>query len=164
MRAAVLALLPLLLPPTLQAGGAELRNWFDDPFFSISSDVPDCPRPAGPFLTEQERRVAAHHRAEKGTSCFLAGQCDKASFYAYDRAIAERVRARVQAERPLLRGTSLWVTVTGRVVYLEGCVERRAQADAFERIAREVGDVQQAVTAVRVRGERRIPYRRMDGR
>src|SRR5437899_5540536 len=30
----------------------ELRNWFDDPFFAISSAIADCPVPAGPFVTE----------------------------------------------------------------------------------------------------------------
>jgi hypothetical protein len=51
------------------------HNGFDDPFFQIASAVPDCPPPAGPFVTEAEHRAEAHHRAEKGTSCWLAGGC-----------------------------------------------------------------------------------------
>src|SRR5690554_6479593 len=50
-------------------GAPELRNWFDDPFFQISSAIPDCPEPAGPFITEAERRAESHRRAEKGTTC-----------------------------------------------------------------------------------------------
>ena len=51
----------LVLATTLLAGGFgparagpgadDLQNWFNDPFFRISSGVPDCPLPAGPFVS-----------------------------------------------------------------------------------------------------------------
>src|SRR5215213_9327654 len=86
----------LALSAALAAGAQaaeELRNWFDDPFFQISSSVPDCPLPAGPFVSEADKRVQAHRRAEKGTTCWLAHECDRPNAYAYDQDIAAAFKA-----------------------------------------------------------------------
>ena len=129
-----------------------LQNWFDDPFFQVSSDIADCPLPAGPYMTEAERRVQTHHRAEKGTTCWLSGACDRPNVYAYDADIARALRDAAARSQPFT-GTTLWVTVQGRVVYLEGCVASDAAVAPLEAFARQVPQVQQAVAIVRA------PYR-----
>jgi hypothetical protein len=66
----------------------ELQNWFNDPFFQISASIPDCPIPAGPFVNESDRRVQAHRRLEKGTTCWLAHECERhRHIRAYDKRI-----------------------------------------------------------------------------
>jgi hypothetical protein len=149
----------LLFPPiTLHAGDGELRNWFDDPFFPISHAVPDCPEPAGPRITEAERPAQSHRRAEKGTTCWLAKECDRPNAYAYDADIAAGIRAAVR-ERSPFSGTSLWVTVQGRVVYIEGCVARETQAAEIEAFMRAVPHVQQAIAIVTATELAPPPYR-----
>jgi len=144
-----LCIAALLLPLGSGAQEQVLGNWFNDPFVQLSADVAHCPPPLGPYSTEAGRRAQAHHRAEKGTSCYLAGECDKPSYYAYDADIAQGVRVALQHAGEL-HGTSLWLTVQGRVVYLEGCVPAPAAATAarLERLARSVPQVQQALAIV----------------
>ena len=136
----------------------ERRNWFDDPFFQISDALPDCPVPVGPLITEDERRVQSHHRAEKGTTCWLAGQCERPNFYAYDADIGAAIKSALNASNPYPR-TTLWVTVQGRVVYIEGCVPDPTLGPALEALVRAVPGVQQAIAAVFVQGRDRPPYR-----
>jgi hypothetical protein len=138
--------------------GDELRNWFDDPFFQVSAALPDCPTPAGPFVIETDRRVQAHRRAEKGTTCWLARECDRPSAYAYDRDIAAAFEAVVRDHEPF-QNTTLWVTVQGRVVYLEGCTAQGSQATELEAFAMTLPHVQQAIAIVRVGPSARPPYR-----
>ena len=138
--------------------GEELRNWFDDPFFQISSSVPDCPVPAGPFVSEADKRVQAHRRAEKGTTCWLAGECERPNAYAYDADIAAAFRKAV-ARPDRLPGTSLWVTVQGRVVYIEGCALQKSSVTAVEALARSLPHVQQAIAIVRTDPAARPPYK-----
>lgn len=136
----------------------ELSNWFDDPFFQISSSVPDCPLPAGPFVNESDKRVQAHRRAEKGTTCWLAGECDRPNAYAYDRDIAEAFREAV-AGADRLPGTTLWVTVQGRVLYIEGCALQNSSVVAVEALARSLPHVQQAIAIVRTDPTAPPPYK-----
>jgi hypothetical protein len=145
--------------PVLAQAAPERQNWFNDPFFQISNAIPGCPVPAGPLITEQERRVQSHHRAERGTTCWLSGQCDRPNFYAYDADIADAIKAALKASNPFDRAT-LWVTVQGRVVYFEGCVPDQAMEPALEAFAKSVAGVQQAIAAVFVKGAApRPPYR-----
>lgn len=136
----------------------ELRNWFDDPFFQISSGVPHCPEPAGPRVTEAERQVQSHRRAEKGTTCWLAKECERPNAYAYDLDIAAGIRAAVRRRSPF-PNTALWVTVQGRVVYVEGCVAQEAQAKEIESFVREVPHVQQVIAIVTTEPNARPPHR-----
>lgn len=135
----------------------ELRNWFDDPFFQVSAAIADCPLPAGPFVTEAERRVQSHHRAERGTTCWLAGQCARPTDYAYDADIATAFRA-AWAAHPPVAGTTLWVTVQGRIVFIEGCATQASAAAALEAFARSLPDVRQAIASLRTRPGQRPPY------
>lgn len=136
----------------------ELRNWFDDPFLQISAGIADCPTPAGPFVSEAERRVQAHRRAEKGTTCWLAGECERPNAYVYDADIAAALQVALR-ERPRFADTTLWVTVQGRVVYVEGCVAQASTVTALEAFARALPHVQQASVMVRVDAAGRVPYK-----
>ncbi|HUP07133.1 MAG TPA: BON domain-containing protein [Caldimonas sp.] len=144
--------------PAGLAAAEELRNWFDDPFFAITSAIRDCPLPAGPYITDAERRVQAHHRAERGTTCWLAKACDRPNAYAYDREIGEAIAAAVRERHPF-GDTSLWVTVQGRVVYVEGCARSPATAAEVEAFVRTVPNVQQAIANLRTDPAARAPYR-----
>lgn len=136
-----------------------LRNWFDDPFFALSSDQPDCPEPAGPRVSEAERRSQAHRRAEKGTTCWLAGEadCEQPSAYRYDAGIAAALRA--DAARLPLAGSSIWITVQGRVVYAEGCARDAGQAESLAQQLRALPHVQQVIPLLRLKAGDRPPYR-----
>ncbi len=155
----------LLVPlaAALCAGGMAraddgLRNWFDDPFFQITAAVPDCPLPAGPFIDESEKRIQAHHRAERGTTCWLARECDRQNSYLCDADIAGALQAAVRERKPFA-DTSLWVTVQGRVVYVEGRVAQESQMAEIEAFALAVPYVQQAIAIVRGGPSGRVPYR-----
>ena len=154
MKAALVAL--------LLAGSADdaVLNRFNDPFEAVSSDIAGCPEPLGPRVTAAEARVQAHHRAERGTTCWLRGECREPNAFRYDTAIAAALRDQL-AGSAALHPSSLWLTVQGRVVYLEGCVERAEQAAELEAQARGLPDVQQALALLRVGNDGALPYRRM---
>ncbi len=134
------------------------QNRFGDPFEAVSADLPGCAEPLGPRLTAAEARVQAHHRAERGTTCWLRGACREPNAYRYDAGIAATLRGRLAAA-PALHPSSLWLTVQGRVVYLEGCVARAEQGPALEAVARGVPDVLQALALVGVGTAGPPPYR-----
>jgi hypothetical protein len=137
----------------------DLRNWFDDPFLALSQALPDCPRPAGPFVSERERQGQAHRRAEKGTTCWLAGECERPNAFAYDRDIAAALQALVRAQPQAFAGTTLWATVQGRVVYLEGCAADARAPQRIEALVRALPHVQQALAIVRTDPRAAPPYR-----
>ena len=138
-----------------------VQNWFGDPFFQITHELPDCPLPAGPFTDESDRLLQTHRRAEKGTTCWLAKECDRPNAYAYDRDIAAAVQAAMQTGNPFPQ-TTLWVTVQGRVVYVEGCAAREAQTADVEAFMRGLPHVQQAIAILRTDPSARPPYRLRD--
>lgn len=140
---------------------AEVGNWFGDPFFQVSNTLPGCPQPAGPFTTEAEKRVQAHHRAERGTTCWLAGQCARPNSFAYDQDIAQAFKGALAKDSATFANTSLWVTVQGRTVFIEGCVRDEAIAPALEAYARAIPDVQQAIALLYSGQSTRLPYKPM---
>jgi len=133
-------------------------NAFGDPFFQVSARVAHCPVPAGPFVTEAERREQAHGRAERGTTCWLVGRCERPNSYAYDKDIAHAVQAVFQAKNPAPR-SSLWVTVQRRVVYIEGCVSDARAASKIEALVMTVPDVERAIAIVTTQPRARPPYK-----
>jgi hypothetical protein len=154
---AILAIAATLALADARAAEA-LRNWFDDPFFQISSFLADCPLPAGPFVDESDKRVQAHRRAEKGTTCWLAKECDRPNAYAYDADIAAAFQAALRSGRTFPDST-LWVTVQGRVLYIEGCARQDATAVQVEAFARSLPHVQQAIAIVRTDPRAAPPYK-----
>lgn len=137
----------------------ERRNWFDDPFFQVSSGLPHCPVPLGPLFTEEEQRRQAHYRIERGTSCWLAGKCRDSNAYRYDKGLAPQVEAALKAV-PGIGRSSVWVTIQARLVFLEGCVDSPNRIAQLEQAARQVPEVQSVVPALTVPGEApRYPLR-----
>lgn len=133
------------------------QNWVDDPFFRVSAGLPGCPEPEGPFYTAEERRIQIHSRLERGTSCWLAGKCSDSNAYRYDKPLAPKVRAALEAVPGLRRG-SVWVMVQRRWVYLQGCVPSPALARQLERAARALPDVEAVVPDLMVGTRGKPPY------
>jgi len=111
-----------------------------------------CATPRGPAYTETQRNQEAHYRVERGTSCWLAGQCSEPNAYRYDARIAEAVVAALRADA-LLADTALWVIAERRFVYLQGCVRDATQAARAEAIAKAAPDVQVVIAAISVPGQ-----------
>lgn len=127
----------------------ERRNYFDDPFVQITSGLADCPIPEGPLISLDEMRSQAHGRVERGTSCYRSGRCRLPNAYLYDQEIIPRVRQFIlQDDR--YAGTSIWLLGQRRWVFLLGCVDTAAQADALERAVRDIDDVEAVVNELMV--------------
>ena len=134
-------------------------NPFGDPFLPATHGRA-CPAPLGPAYTDAERRVEAHSRAERGTTCWLAGRCAEPNAYRYDAANAASAVSAVSALRadPALASSSIWVTAQRRFVYLEGCVSDAAQAARAEEIVKSLADVERVIPALALPREK-PPYR-----
>ncbi len=154
---------------------AALQNWFNDPFFQFTAAVSDCPVPLGPFIRVEERAAQAHRRAEKGASCWLAGACERPNAYEYDADIAKALKAALAVNQlythsPLVN-SSLWATVQGRIVTIEGCMAGDAYTafdhgmitTQIENVGKSIPNVLQAVVLVRTSGQTRlgapVPYK-----
>jgi len=111
-----------------------------------------CPLPQGPAYSEDERRAESHSRAERGTSCWLAGTCVEPNAYRYDRGIADAVVAALRADKALA-GASIWVIVQRRIVMLQGCAADLAQAARAESDAQSVPDVQVVLPMLALPGQ-----------
>lgn len=122
------------------ANAEEPRTYQLDPFAQATSAYPVCPAAKPPVLTEQEMRISAHERAERGTSCCLAGTCECGGAYKRDPEINERVVAAIAGDRRF-RDTSVWVTTTRKFVTLQGCVRSAAQKKALEQLVKRQPDV-----------------------
>jgi hypothetical protein len=147
--------------PASAASAAERRNRFGDPILPATRGLPGCPVPEGPMLTQDEARAQAHGRVERGTSCYRSGRCRLPNAYLYDREIAPRVVLAIGAAGGF-EDTSVWVEVQRRWVWLEGCVARPEQAEALERLVRQIDDVEQVVPELQVGARPAVggpPYR-----
>jgi hypothetical protein len=142
----------------IAAGAQERRNRFDDPFQQATRGLPRCPLPEGPLLTEDEMRRQAHARIERGTSCWLAKQCDEPNAYRGDTRINAAVAAAVAAD-PRFRDSSVWVVTQRRFVFLQGCVRSSAQKAALIDSVRGMTDVDYVVDELMVGASGKPPYR-----
>jgi hypothetical protein len=154
-----LVLAVAFIPAACAADDGERTNFFDDPFFQVSSGLKDCPVPLGPLYTAVEAREQMHSRLERGTSCWLAGRCKDSNAYRYDKVIAPEVRKALDAV-PGLRRSSVWVTIQRRWVYLQGCVPTREMAKRLESAAHAVPDVETVVPDLMVGTRGKPPYQR----
>jgi len=118
----------------------EPRTYQLDPFAQATSGFPGCPEGKPPVLTEQEMRISAHERAERGTSCCLAGTCECGGAYKRDPEINARIVEAIKADARF-RSASLWVTTMRKFVTLQGCVRSAAQGKALERLVKALPDV-----------------------
>lgn len=111
-----------------------------DPFAQATSGFADCPTVPPPTLTLEQMRTQAHERAERGTSCCLAGTCECGGAYKRDPEINARVVDALRGDRRF-HDTSLWVTTMRKFVTVQGCVRTSAQKRAVERLVRRQRDV-----------------------
>ena len=151
------ALIVLALLPTAAPGEETLRNWFNDPFFQVRDGMRRCPKPLGPLITEARMRTEAHHRTESGTSCWLEKRCAKQNSYLYDPEIAAAVRDRFATTKGVPKA-SLWVTVQGRVVRIEGCVRSDYAEGTLEKLMAGVPDLEQVIVNVTSKPTGQPPY------
>lgn len=143
------ALLLVAAAGLAHAQDADRRNWFEDPFFQVSSGLPGCPVPEGPLLTFEEQRREAHWRAERGTSCWLAGKCRDSNAYRYDKTLGPQVEAALKAV-PGIQSGSVWAIIQRRWVFLQGCVTSPEQAAQIEAAAKAVPEVEAVVPTLDV--------------
>src|ERR1700688_1090819 len=87
----VLALVYLIAPFAAYAAEEAPRTYQLDPFSQATSGDTACPPVKPPVLDEQEMRAQAHSRAERGTSCCLAGTCACGGAYRRDPEINDLV-------------------------------------------------------------------------
>lgn len=136
---------------------AEPRNWFNDPFFTVSSSIAACQLPRGPLMTKEEMDHDSHARVERGTRCYQQGECSRPNSYLYDPDIARNVLAALQGSR-LLRGTSLWVTVQRRWIFIQGCVDSMSKKRRLESLAAAIPDVEHVFVDVTTDPRKPPPY------
>lgn len=130
-----------------------------DPFLQIGAGIANCPPPRPPAATADERRAEAHQRIERGTSCWLSGDCTRSSAYDYDAGIAAAMRERLAAA-PAFGAASLWVTVRRRIVFVDGCVPPALQAREIEAWMQALPDVERVIVNVYSDLRADPPYRR----
>ncbi|AIY39270.1 hypothetical protein LT85_0110 [Collimonas arenae] len=154
----ILIALLATLALTSSAWAETMKNWFNDPFIQVRNAVPDCPLPLGPLVSEEEARKESHWRTERGTSCWLAGQCSKPNSYLYDAPIAHAVQAHFSND-PAFARSSLWLTFQRRFVWVEGCsADPAINAAALEAFIRVETDVERVIVNVRMPGQGKAPY------
>jgi hypothetical protein len=137
-----LALLVAVTAAVPAAASAEEGNtgYQLDPFMQAVAGFAACPPVPPPTLTIEQMRTQAHERAERGTSCCLAGTCECGGAYKRDPEINARVAAAIRGDARF-RDASVWVTTTRKFVTLQGCVRTPAQKRALERLVRRQKDV-----------------------
>ncbi len=146
-----------LLGMAATAQAEELKNWFGDPFFQVRTGIPDCPTPLGPLLPQSKRNDEAHYRIERGTSCWLAGKCDRANAYWYDAGIGKAVEKTFAGSQDF-RDASLWVTVQRRFIMVEGCVASPRTERKLRDLLETLPDVERVIVDVRKPGDVKPPY------
>lgn len=130
----VLCVLGLTMP--IAAATQTPRTYELDPFGQATAGYAGCPPGKPPLLTEDEMRVQAHERAERGTSCCLAGTCECGGAYKHDPETNARVVDAIKADKRFA-DTSAWVTTMRGFVTLQGCVHSGAQKRSLERLVKK---------------------------
>lgn len=143
-----------LIVSTLAHADEARENRGHDPFIQVSSALPGCTAPPGPFETEQEWLDEAHYRIERGNSCWLAGRCRLSNSYDYDQEIAASVTRRLNALNASFQWrekTTLWLTIQRRFIYVDGCVPRDFDRSHFISALGETADVDKVIDRITVR-------------
>jgi hypothetical protein len=130
----------------------EHANFFNDPFVQVTQGIANCPVPPGPRLTQAERLKETHYRAERGTSCFMAGRCRLPSAYLYDAEIIPRVVKAIETDGRFT-GASVWVLGQRRWVWLQGCVRTLQDMQELEQLVRRIDDVEAVINELVVRAK-----------
>jgi osmotically-inducible protein OsmY len=108
-------------------------------------------------MTRVEMEREAHVRVERGTRCYQEGKCRKANSYQYDAEIAQNLRAAL-AGSTAFDGTSVWVTVQRRWIFLQGCVGSMSKKAALQKLARGIPDVENVFVDVTTDASKSLPY------
>ena len=140
------------------AAPGERRNWYNDPFFTLSHAIADCPVPLGPMMTHAQMEDDAHYRVERGTTCWLAHKCTKPNSYLYDADIASAIHARFTNPHAF-DGTSVWITVQRRFVYAEGCAPASFDRHALQQQLEAIPDVEQVFMRIAASTHGPMPYK-----
>jgi hypothetical protein len=125
-----------------------------DPFAQATSGDRACPTQPPPLVTEQEARVEAHVRVERGLRCAMEGKCEAGGAYRRDPEINARVRDLIAAERRF-SNTSVWVTTARKWVTLQGCVRDRAQRQALVAFVARAPGVERVFDELVIGGRRK---------
>jgi len=137
-------------------------NRGNDPFFSVSQAVAQCPQPLGPLETESEWRGESHWRVERGNSCWWEGRCRLSNGYLYDKEIAEAVKRRLANIEPATHWkekTTLWLMLQRRFVYVQGCVAPGFDKKAFLAELAKTADVERVIDDMMDDPGGKPPYR-----
>jgi hypothetical protein len=134
------ALAIAILCLALHVDGETPQSLLLDPFAQATSGYEGCPAASPPVLDEQQLRSQAHSRAERGTSCCLAGTCECGGAYKHDAEINERVVEAIRADKRFY-DTAVWVTTTRGFVSLQGCVRSLAQKNTLGRVVKHQAGV-----------------------
>lgn len=132
------------------AQAQEKANFFNDPFLQATSGIANCPTPPDLLMTQAERLKETHYRAERGTSCYLAGRCRLPNAYLYDKEIIPRVKKAIEADGRFAE-TSVWTLGSRRWVWLQGCVRSKAEAQALQQLVRAIDDVEAVINELVVK-------------
>jgi hypothetical protein len=163
-RALIACLLPLAVATALAhaENAGERLNHGNDPFFSISRAVADCPEPLGPLETESEWLAESHWRVERGNSCWWEGRCRLSNGYLYDKEIAEAVKRRLANIEPATHWkekTTLWLVLQRRFVYVQGCVAPGFDKKTFLAELAKTADVERVIDDMMDDTTGKSPYR-----
>jgi len=129
------ALVIAMLCFALRVDAQTSLSYLLDPFAQATSGDERCPAAKPPILDEQQMRSQAHSRAERGTSCCLAGTCECGGPYKHDAEINDRVVEAIRVDKRF-RDTAVWVTTTRGFVTLRGCVRSLALKNALGRVVK----------------------------
>jgi hypothetical protein len=141
-----------------EAQESGLKNWYNDPFFTLSQGFADCPVPLGPFTDRARMEDDAHYRVERGTTCWLAHKCSKPNSYMYDADIASAIRAHF-TNAHAFDGASVWITVQRRFVYADGCAPPGFDVHALQQQLEAIPDVEQVFMRIGVDAHGPLPYK-----
>jgi hypothetical protein len=152
------ATLLFLFGSSLHAQQSDLKNWYNDPFFTLSQGFADCPVPLGPLMTHAQMESDAHYRVERGTTCWLAHKCSKPNSYLYDAPIADAIHAHF-TDPHAFDGTSIWIMVQRRFVYVDGCAPRSFDRHALQQELEAIPDVEQVFMRIGTDAHGPLPYK-----
>lgn len=125
---------------TLDAAEPPGNPYDDPPPLRATNGLAGCPTPSIRVLGPEEARREAHQRVERGTSCWLAGQCEAGGDYKDDGVVNARVAAAIAADGRFVR-TSIWVETLRKFVTLKGCLGNATEGPLLVAVARSVPGV-----------------------
>ena len=133
------------------------RNWYNDPSSRCRGTWPNAvaARPVDDPGRDDGRRAlprrTRHHLLARAS-------LHEAEFYMYDAPIADAVKAHF-AGSDRLHGTSLWITVQRRFIYVEGCADTAFDQPALQRELEALPDVEQVFVRITDDPRKRLPYK-----